>query len=87
MVLPDSPTTARFLTLEEKILVVERLRANNTGTETKRWKWEQVRECLLDPKTWLWFGMIFLISSVVPSPSHASAHPIPAFPVAAFPHV
>ncbi|KAJ7933750.1 MFS general substrate transporter [Mycena leptocephala] len=62
MVLPDSPTTARFLTLEEKILVVERLRANNTGTETKRWKWEQVRECLLDPKTWLWFGMIFLIS-------------------------
>ncbi|KAF7357794.1 hypothetical protein MVEN_00825400 [Mycena venus] len=64
-VLPDSPTTARFLTFEEKVLVVERLRANNTGTETKTWKWEQARECLLDPKTWFWFCMIFLIS--VPS--------------------
>ncbi|KAJ7267607.1 MFS transporter [Mycena haematopus] len=64
-VLPDSPTTARFLTLEEKILVVERLRANNTGTETKTWKWAQVRECLFDPKTWFWFSMLFLIS--VPS--------------------
>ncbi|KAJ6498839.1 MFS general substrate transporter [Mycena sanguinolenta] len=65
MVLPDSPTTARFLTFEEKILVVERLRANNTGTETKTWKWAQVRECLFDPKTWFWFCMIFSIS--VPS--------------------
>ncbi|KAJ7680774.1 major facilitator superfamily domain-containing protein [Mycena polygramma] len=62
LVLPDSPTTARFLTHEEKILVVERLRANNTGTETKTWKWAQARECVLDPKTWLWFSMIFLIS-------------------------
>ncbi|KAK7005917.1 major facilitator superfamily domain-containing protein [Favolaschia claudopus] len=65
LVLPDSPTTARFLSFEEKILVVERLRANNTGTETKTWKWEQVRECVLDLKTWFWFSMIFLIS--VPS--------------------
>ncbi|KAJ7646815.1 MFS general substrate transporter [Roridomyces roridus] len=63
--LPDSPTTARFLSHDEKILAVERLRANNTGTETKQWKWEQVWECLLDPKTWAWFSMIFLIS--VPS--------------------
>ncbi|KAF8199900.1 MFS transporter [Mycena galopus ATCC 62051] len=62
LVLPDSPTTARFLTFDEKILVVERLRANNTGTETKTWKWEQVRECVFDPKTWFWFSMIFLIS-------------------------
>ncbi|KAJ7141322.1 MFS transporter [Mycena epipterygia] len=62
LVLPDSPTTARFLTHEEKILAVERLRANNTGTETKTWKWEQVRECLLDPKTYAWFSMLFLIS-------------------------
>ncbi|KAJ7495979.1 MFS general substrate transporter [Mycena galericulata] len=62
LVLPDSPTTARFLTHEEKILAVERLRANNTGTETKVWKWAQARECLLDPKTWAWFSMLFLIS-------------------------
>lgn len=62
LVLPDSPTTARFLTHEEKILAVERLRANNTGTETKTWKWAQARESLLDPKTYAWFSMLFLIS-------------------------
>ncbi|KAJ7217670.1 MFS general substrate transporter [Mycena pura] len=62
LLIPNSPTTARFLTHEEKILAVERLRANNTGTETKKWKWTQVRECLLDMKTWLWFSLIFLIS-------------------------
>ncbi|KAJ7782319.1 MFS general substrate transporter [Mycena maculata] len=62
LVLPNSPTTARFFTHEEKILAVERLRANNMGTETKVWKWSQARECLLDPKTWAWFSMIFLIS-------------------------
>ncbi|KAJ7162030.1 MFS general substrate transporter [Mycena filopes] len=62
LVLPDSPTTARFLTHDEKVLAVERLRANNTGTETKTWKGAQVRECLLDPKTWAWFSMLFLIS-------------------------
>ncbi|KAJ6494935.1 MFS general substrate transporter [Mycena vulgaris] len=61
-ILPNSPTTARFLTHDEKIIAIERLRANNTGTETKTWKWAQVRECLLDLKTWLWFSMIFLIS-------------------------
>ncbi|KAJ6625765.1 MFS transporter [Mycena sp. CBHHK59/15] len=62
LVLPDSPTTARFLTHDEKVLAVERLRANNTGTETKTWKWAQVRACLLDIKTWAWFSMLFLIS-------------------------
>ncbi|CAK5281298.1 unnamed protein product [Mycena citricolor] len=59
--LPNSPTTARFLTPDEKLIAVERLRANNTGTETKTWKWEQVHECLLDPKTWFWFLMLFTI--------------------------
>ncbi|KAF7311003.1 hypothetical protein HMN09_00643700 [Mycena chlorophos] len=62
ILLPNSPTTARFLSLDDKVLVLERLRANNTGTETKKWKWEQVRECLLDLKTWCWFLLIFTIS-------------------------
>ncbi|KAL0568879.1 hypothetical protein V5O48_013096, partial [Marasmius crinis-equi] len=35
IVLPDSPTKARFLSTEEKIIAVERLRANNQGTESK----------------------------------------------------
>ncbi|KAG8789541.1 hypothetical protein FRC12_013390 [Ceratobasidium sp. 428] len=58
-VLPDSPTTAKFLSREEKVVALERLRANNQGTESKTWEWSQVREVLLDPKTYLWMIMQF----------------------------
>ncbi|KAK7047851.1 hypothetical protein VNI00_006179 [Paramarasmius palmivorus] len=59
-VLPDSPTKARFLTPDEKVIALERLRANNQGTESKVWKWDQVWELLLDPKTYLWFLLLFV---------------------------
>ncbi|KAH8929497.1 MFS general substrate transporter [Atractiella rhizophila] len=64
LVMPDSPSGAKFLTHEEKIVAIERVRANNTGTETKEWKWAQCREAFLDVKTWLWFSLIFCISTV-----------------------
>ncbi|KAJ7217865.1 MFS general substrate transporter [Mycena pura] len=64
-ILPDSPIKARFLNHEEKVIAIERLRANNQGTETKIWKWDQVLEVLLDIKTYLWFALLFLCA--VPS--------------------
>ncbi|EXJ91985.1 hypothetical protein A1O3_00535 [Capronia epimyces CBS 606.96] len=51
--LPDSPTTARWLTERQKYVCLVRIQGNNTGLEDKKIKWYQVRECLLDPKTWL----------------------------------
>lgn len=65
LVLPDSPTKAKFLNYEEKIVAIERLRANNQGTESKQWKWDQVWEVMLDFKTYLWFALLFLCA--VPS--------------------
>ncbi|KAJ1305159.1 hypothetical protein OPQ81_000193 [Rhizoctonia solani] len=59
-VLPDSPTTAKFLSREEKVVALERLRANNQGTESKNWEWSQVWEVLMDPKTYLWLSMQFV---------------------------
>ncbi|CAE6519835.1 unnamed protein product [Rhizoctonia solani] len=59
-VLPDSPTTAKFLTPREKVVALERLRANNQGTESKNWEWSQVWEVLMDPKTYLWLAMQFV---------------------------
>lgn len=38
---PDSPTKATFLTEEEKIIVVKRMRSNQTGMETKVFKPDQ----------------------------------------------
>lgn len=38
---PDSPTTALFLTPEERVLAVQRIKSNQAGTENKHWKREQ----------------------------------------------
>ncbi|KAJ7872158.1 MFS general substrate transporter [Mycena olivaceomarginata] len=53
--MPGNPTTARFLSEEEKILVVRRVQENQNGIETKKWKKDQFVECLKDYKTWMWF--------------------------------
>lgn len=55
LVLPDNPTTAKFLSEREKVVAVARLQADQTGIENKRWKMEQVKEALTDVKTWLLF--------------------------------
>lgn len=52
---PDNPSNARFLTTEEKVKVVRRVRGNQNGIETKKWKKDQFYEALRDPKTWLFF--------------------------------
>ncbi|OAA52936.1 Major facilitator superfamily domain, general substrate transporter [Cordyceps fumosorosea ARSEF 2679] len=52
--LPDSISTAKFLTTEEREVATRRTVVAGTGsTEGARFSREQVRECLVDPKTWL----------------------------------
>jgi hypothetical protein len=60
--LPDSPMKARFLKGDDKLIAVERLRMNQMGVASGVWRWDQVRECLLDVKTWLWFCLITTIA-------------------------
>jgi hypothetical protein len=60
--MPDSPVEAKFLNEHDKLLAVERLRANQMGVVSTNWKWDQAIESLLDLKTWLWFALIFVIS-------------------------
>ena len=42
--LPDSPVHARFLTKEERIAALERVRNDQGGTVNKQFKKEQVRQ-------------------------------------------
>ncbi|KAM5437051.1 hypothetical protein MferCBS31731_005706 [Microsporum ferrugineum] len=63
--LPNSPMDARFLTDEEKYHAVRRLAENKTGIVNKRWKWNQVVEAILDPKTWI----IFLFNVAINIPN------------------
>ncbi|KAG9022432.1 hypothetical protein FS837_006358 [Tulasnella sp. UAMH 9824] len=53
--MPDNPTNARFLTAQDKVDVVQRIKVNQNGIETKVWKRYQFIEALKDPKTWLFF--------------------------------
>ncbi|BCS19541.1 putative MFS transporter [Aspergillus puulaauensis] len=52
--LPDSPMKAKCFTEEDKQLMVERVRANETGIQNKRFKRYQLVEALTDPITWLY---------------------------------
>lgn len=59
--LPDSISTANFLSEEERRVAANRAVIAGTGaTEKTAWKWDQVIECLVDPKTWLIFGLEIL---------------------------
>ncbi|KAL6238469.1 hypothetical protein BDW75DRAFT_227903 [Aspergillus navahoensis] len=60
--MPDSPMEAKFLPEREKVIAVERLRANQMGVISREWRWDHVWETLLDVKTWIWFLLIIAIS-------------------------
>ncbi|ESZ94064.1 hypothetical protein SBOR_5540 [Sclerotinia borealis F-4128] len=61
--LPDSPVTAKVLSIEEKRMAVERLRENQTGVENKTFKWVQVKEWATDYKTYMFF-LIGLVANI-----------------------
>lgn len=64
-VVPDNPMKSKFLTHDEKVWAIERLRENKTGIENKHFKAYQAWECFKDPQTWL--ISIITISSNVPN--------------------
>ncbi|KAF1846060.1 MFS general substrate transporter [Cucurbitaria berberidis CBS 394.84] len=53
--LAENAASARWLSPEQRILAVQRLRVNNTGIKNKEIKRYQIVEALLDPKTWFFF--------------------------------
>lgn len=51
--MPNSPVTAWFLTTEERVVAVERLRKGQTGVRCQQIKFDQVKESITDPKIYL----------------------------------
>ncbi|KAI0514639.1 putative MFS transporter [Xylaria bambusicola] len=51
--LPNSPLDAWFLSPEERIVAVERLRMGQTGVRNQKIKMGQIREAVCDGKVWL----------------------------------
>ncbi|PLB46489.1 MFS general substrate transporter [Aspergillus steynii IBT 23096] len=50
--MPDSPMPAKCFTEEEKILMIERVRANQTGLQNKKFRVYQVWEAFRDPQVY-----------------------------------
>ncbi|KZT53840.1 MFS general substrate transporter [Calocera cornea HHB12733] len=59
--LPDSPVNARFLTPEERIAALERVRLDQAGTHNKHIKKYQVIETFKDVRTWIMVLIILCI--------------------------
>lgn len=53
----NEPSTARFLAKNEQQMAMERLRANQAGTDSREFRWSQIREALVDLKTYLFFAL------------------------------
>ncbi|KAL8423882.1 hypothetical protein RB596_003920 [Gaeumannomyces avenae] len=63
-VLDNDIASARFLSEREKLMALERLRANQTGTGSREFKMSHVKEALLEPKTWLFVGTALCINLI-----------------------
>lgn len=55
--MPDLPSTARFLSADEKVVAVERVAANRQGVKNHHFKTYQLWQAARDPKTWILFVM------------------------------
>ncbi|TAQ86098.1 hypothetical protein B7494_g5574 [Chlorociboria aeruginascens] len=60
---PDNQLNAKFLTPQERIMAVERIRRNQQGVGNKHFKMYQFKEALLDPMTWA-FGFYALVADI-----------------------
>ncbi|KAF5388085.1 hypothetical protein D9615_000249 [Tricholomella constricta] len=50
--LPDSPIRAKCFSKEDRLLMAERVRKNNTGIQNREFKMYQAIEALVDPTVW-----------------------------------
>lgn len=50
--LPNSPVTFRGFTHDEKLLMIARMRKNQTGIEQRRIRWDHIQEAVCDYKSW-----------------------------------
>ncbi|KAH8156699.1 hypothetical protein CIB48_g11551 [Xylaria polymorpha] len=60
LLVPNSPATFRGFSHEERLIMIARMRKNQTGVEQKHINWGQIKEAYLDYKTWLFFFLGFV---------------------------
>ena len=61
-VMPANPATAWFLTSEERLIALERIRRNKTGTTNNQFKIAHVKEAIKDPRLYIAAVSVFCAS-------------------------
>ncbi|KAJ5397544.1 hypothetical protein N7509_005657 [Penicillium cosmopolitanum] len=59
--MPDSPMRATCYSETDRILIIERVRANQTGIQNRKFKKEHVQEAIRDPQIWLYILIQIII--------------------------
>ncbi|EUC49850.1 hypothetical protein COCMIDRAFT_83730 [Bipolaris oryzae ATCC 44560] len=54
-IVPDNQLNCRWLSEEDRVLAVERIRVNKQGVGNRHFKWYQLKEALMDPLSWAFF--------------------------------
>lgn len=60
--MPDDPLTAKFWDEGEDLIAIERLRANQMGVLSSKWRWSHALETIIDLKTWCWVVLVLTIA-------------------------
>lgn len=63
LVVPDNPATTKWLSEEERVVAIQRVVENKTGTKTRTFVQEQVLEAFTDPKILL-LALISFVNAV-----------------------
>lgn len=61
--MPDNQLNARFLTPQERLLAIERIRKNQQGVGNKHFKMYQLKEALTDPMVWA-FVVLAMVADI-----------------------
>ena len=67
--MPDNQMNAKFLTPQERLMAVERIRRNQQGVGNKHFKMYQLKEALTDPMTWAF--VFYALVADIPNGMHA----------------
>ncbi|KAL8389423.1 hypothetical protein RB595_008831 [Gaeumannomyces hyphopodioides] len=63
LLLPNSPRSIWGFSRDERLIMIARMRRNQTGVEQRRINWAQIREAYTDYKTWL-FTLLGFVANI-----------------------
>lgn len=69
--------TAWFLSKEDRVKAITRVKENMTGIKNDTYKWSQAKEAALDPKTWF-IVVIHLCSNIANGGVNSVRRPVPS---------